>query len=215
MKFLRMREPVNTWTHFASFLAGIVGLVFLIVLTYQNPTKLLTMIIYGVSLIVLFGASSLYHWVHVKPKTKLALRKFDHIAIYFFIAGTYTPVVYVGLEGAWRITMLICVWSLAIVGMVMKLWFMNVPRIVSTIFYVTLGWLAIVPFGQFIEHLPIKAIILLIAGGVAYTVGAVIYATKIFDFIPNKFGFHEIFHIFIMLGSLAHFLMISMYIVPL
>lgn len=209
-----MREPVNTWTHFISFLAGIVGLVFLILLTYQNPTKLLTMIIYGVSLIVLFGASSLYHWVNTTPKVELALRKFDHIAIYFFIAGTYTPVVYAGLEGAWRWTMLICVWSLALIGMVMKLWFMNVPRMVSTIFYVTLGWLSIVPFGQFVDNLPIKAIILLIAGGVAYTMGAVIYATKIFDFVPNKFGFHEVFHIFIMLGSLAHFLMILLYIVP-
>lgn len=209
-----MREPVNTWTHFVSFLAGIVGLVFLILLTYQEPTKLITMIVYGVSLIVLFGASSLYHWVNASSKVQLALRKFDHIAIYFFIAGSYTPIVYVGLEGAWRLTMLICVWSLAIIGMILKLWFMNVPRMVSTIFYVTLGWLAVVPFGQFIDNLPIKAIILLIAGGVAYTVGAIIYATKIFDFIPNKFGFHEVFHIFIMLGSLAHFLMILLYIVP-
>lgn len=209
-----MREPVNTWTHFVSFLAGIVGLVFLIILTYQDTTKLITMTIYGVSMIILYGASSLYHWVKTTPKKELALRKFDHIAIYFFIAGSYTPLLYFGLDGAWRWAMLISVWVLSIVGMMMKLWFMHVPRIVSTIFYLTLGWVAVVPIGQLLENIPVKAIILMIVGGVAYTVGAIIYATKIFDFIPNKFGFHEIFHLFIMAGSLAHFFMFLLYIVP-
>lgn len=211
---LKMKEPVNTWTHFVPFIAAIVGLVFLIINCKDNISKLITMTIYGVSVIVLYGASSVYHWVRTTPQKELLLKKIDHIAIYFLIAGSYTPVFYFGLEGAWRWAMLISVWALALLGMALKLWFIHAPRYVSTAFYLSLGWIALVPFLQLIQHLPTGAIILMAVGGVVYTIGAVIYATKIFDFFPKRFGFHEIFHIFIAAGSLVHFLMILIYIVP-
>lgn len=215
MKRLKMKEPVNTWTHFVTFIAAIVGLVFLIALTRENMTKLVTMTIYGVSIIVLYGASSLYHWIKTTPRKEYILRKIDHVAIYVFIAGSYTPVFYYGLEGSWRWTMLSAVWVLAFVGIAIKLAFVQTPRLISTAFYVTLGWIAVVPFVQLVDNLPLGAIVLMIAGGIAYTIGAVIYATKSFDFYPNRFGFHEIFHLFVMAGSILHFIMMVAFIVPL
>jgi len=211
---LKMKEPVNTWTHFVLFMAAIVGLVFLIILSKNNISKLITMTIYGVSMILLYGASSLYHWVRTTPQKELLLKKVDHIAIYLLIAGSYTPVFFYGLEGAWRWAMLSVVWSLAIIGMLLKIWFIHAPRYVSSAFYVSLGWIAIVPFLQLIKNLPMGAIILMAVGGLTYTVGAIIYATKIFDFFPKRFGFHEIFHLFIGAGSIVHYIMILIYIMP-
>ncbi|TGE36447.1 hemolysin III family protein [Desulfosporosinus fructosivorans] len=211
---MKMKEPVNTWTHFISFVAAIVGLVILIILCKNSLSKLVTMTIYGLSMILLYGASSLYHWVQTTPQKELLLKKIDHIAIYFLIAGSYTPVFYYGLQGSWRWAMLISVWSLAVLGMALKIWFIHAPRYVSSAFYVSLGWIALVPFLQLIKNLPMGAIILMAVGGVLYTMGAVIYATKIFDFFPKRFGFHEIFHLFIAAGSIVHFIMILVYIVP-
>ena len=211
---LKMKEPVNTWTHFVLFMAAIVGLVFLILLSKNNTSKLITMTVYGVSMIMLYGASSLYHWVKTTPQKELILKKVDHIAIYFLIAGSYTPVFYYGLEGAWRWAMLATVWILAIIGMALKIWFIHAPRYVSSAFYVSLGWIALVPFLQLIKNLPMGAIILMAVGGAVYTMGAVIYATKIFDFFPKRFGFHEVFHLFIGAGSIVHYLMVLIYIVP-
>lgn len=212
---LKMREPVNTCTHFITFIGAIVGLVFLIVLTKNNVSKLITSIIYGSSLIMLYGASSLYHWLRTTPSKILLLKKFDHVAIYFLIAGSYTPIFYYGLTETWKWVMLITVWVLAIIGMILKLWLILAPRYVSAAFYLTLGWIALVPFLQLIKTLPLEVIILMIIGGVFYTIGAVIYATKCFDFFPSRFGFHEIFHLFIMFGSIVHFVMILRYVVPL
>ena len=212
---LKMKEPVNTWTHFILFMAAIVGLVCLILLSKNNTSKLITMTVYGVSMIMLYGASSLYHWVKTTPQKELILKKVDHIAIYFLIAGSYTPVFYYGLEGAWRWAMLATVWILAIIGMALKIWFIHAPRYVSSAFYVSLGWIALVPFLQLIKNLPMGAIILMAVGGAVYTMGAVIYATKIFDFFPKRFGFHEVFHLFIGAGSIVHYIMVLIYIVPL
>lgn len=215
MNCLNMKEPVNTWTHFIPFIAGIVGLIFLILESVGNPAKLVTMTIFGVSIILLYGASSVYHWIQTTPEKELILRKLDHIAIYLLIAGTYTPILYFALEGVWKNTMLILVWLLAFIGIIIKIWFINLPRSISTTFYIALGWLAVIPFGKLVKSLPITAIILLIAGGVIYTIGGIIYATKKFNFFPNFIGFHGIFHIFIVLGTLIHFFMIYFFIIPL
>lgn len=212
--FLRMKEPVNTWTHFVTFLAAIVGLVFLVILSRHNVSKLVTMSIYGSSMIILYGASSLYHWVTTSPSKELVLKKIDHVSIYILIAGSYTPVFYYGLDGAWKWTMLTCVWGLAVIGMMLKFWFIHLPRYVSTAFYVSLGWIALVPVVKLVSNLPTGALVLMLAGGVAYTVGAIIYATKCFDFFPKRFGFHEIFHLFVSAGSIVHFVMVAVYLLP-
>lgn len=212
---LQIKEPGNALTHFVTFIASIVGLVFLIILSKNNVSKLVTMTIYGVSVIFLYGVSSLYHWVKVAPQKTELIRKLDHIAIYLLIAGSYTPVFYYGLTGAWKWAMLIAVWAVALIGAFLKIWFIRIPRYISTAFYITLGWIALIPFLQLFQNLPAGAVYLMITGGVTYTIGAIIYATRCFNFFPNRFGFHEVFHLFVMAGSIIHFIMILEYFVPL
>ena len=171
---VKIKEPVNALTHFVTFIASIVGLVFLIILAKNNVSKLVTMTIYGISIIFLYGASSLYHWLKVSPQKTLLLRKLDHVAIYLVIAGSYTPVFYYGLTGAWKWAMLIAVWTLALIGVFLKICSMQIPRYVSTVFYVTLGWIALVPFLQLFNNLPPGAVYLMVIGGVIYTIGAII-----------------------------------------
>lgn len=211
---IRIKEPMNTLTHFIPFLAGWVGLVFLILLSRNNLSKLITMSIFGLSVIALYGASSLYHAVRTTPRKELALRKIDHMSIYILIAGSYTPVFYFGLSGGWRWAMLISVWALAIIGIVLKIWFMNAPRYVSTAFYVSLGWIALVPIVQLVHNLPLGALLMMVAGGVMYTLGAIVYAAKIFRIPRIHLGFHEIFHLFVVAGTVIHFIMVLIYIVP-
>ncbi|HOV79943.1 MAG TPA: hemolysin III family protein [Bacillota bacterium] len=213
--FLGMKEPVNTITHFATLVASIFGLIFLVIKTRNSTPKLVTMAVYGVSVILLYGASSAYHWVKTTPRKNLVLKKLDHIAIYLLIAGSYTPVFFYGLTGTWKWTMLTAVWVLALTGIFLKIWFIQIPRYVSTAFYVTLGWIALVPFLQLFGNLPAGAVCLMFAGGAAYTTGAVIYATRCFNLFPNRFGFHEIFHLFVVTGSVIHFIMMIRYFVPL
>lgn len=211
---LRMKDPISTWTHFVPFLAAIAGLVALILLSAGNASKVVTMTVFGASVILLYGASSLYHWARTTPRKELVLRKLDHMAIYLLIAGSYTPVLFYGLSGAWRWSMLPTVWGLAAVGMILKVWFIRAKRFITTAFYLALGWIALVPFAQLVRNLPTGAIALMLAGGLSYTVGAVIYATKWLNFVPNKFGFHEVFHLFIVAGTAIHYAMMVLYIVP-
>lgn len=213
-KFLGMKEPVNALTHFIAFLTACAGLVYLILASRDEPAKLLVMTVYGTSLVLLYGASSLYHWIKTSPRKELCLRKMDHIAIYILIAGSYTPVFYYGLAGAWRWTMLAAVWILALIGITLKIFFLNAPRSVSTAFYITLGWIALLPFAMLVKTIPLGGIIMMVAGGVTYTAGALVYATKCLNFFPNRFGFHEIFHLFIVTGSVLHFVMMVKYIMP-
>ncbi|MGD0153183.1 MAG: hemolysin III family protein [Thermacetogeniaceae bacterium] len=205
--FLNMKEPVNTWTHFATFLAAIAGLVFIVAMTHRDAARLIPMTIYGVSVITLFGASSLYHWAKTTPPRELLLKKLDHVSIYFLIAGSYTPLFYFALSGSWRWAMLGAVWGVAVIGMLIKLWFIGLPRWISTVFYLLMGWIAIVPFVQLAHTLSHLVLSLMIGGGVAYSAGAVIYATKCCNFWPRRFGFHEIFHLFVSAGCVTHFIM--------
>ena len=209
-----MREPVNTWTHFITFLAGIVGLVFLIISSHGDTAKLITMTIYGLSIIMLYGASTMYHWAETSPERQFTLRKLDHMSIFILIAGTYTPVFYYGLDGTWRWVMLSVIWGLALMGMVLKMFFTGTARSVSTAIYIALGWMVLVPLFKLIRSLPTGAMVFMFLGGVAYTTGGIIYATKSLKFLPEKLGFHEVFHIFISLGSILHFVMIVRYIIP-
>lgn len=209
-----MREPVNTWTHFVMFLAGIVGLLLMILKAWGVPELFFAVVIFGISIITLYGASSIYHWVRTTAKKEMLLRKIDHISIYFLIAGTYTPILMQCLEGLWKWIMLGTIWSLSLIGAALKVWFMKIPRYISTLFYLGLGWMAIIPIKKLMVVLPTAGMVLLLAGGIAYTIGGIIYATKMFNFIPHKFGFHEVFHIFVGLGTVLHFLMIYIFVIP-
>ena len=208
----RIKEPVNALTHFVMFLAGLIGLGLLVWKGWGTTSGVAVGAIFGLSIVLLYGASTLYHWVRTTPQNEKILRKLDHISIYLLIAGTYTPVLYYGLEGLWRWIMLAVIWVLSFIGAVMKVWLVDLPRVLTAAFYLILGWLAVIPFGQLVHSLAKPALVLMVAGGLAYTVGAVIYATKIFNFVPERFGFHEVFHIFVGLGTLLHFLMIFLFV---
>lgn len=214
MGFLKMKEPANTITHFIPFLSGIVAIFFLIAASSDDTSNMLVSVIFGISVITLYGASSAYHWIRTTPKKEKMLRKFDHMAIYFLIAGSYTPVLYYGLEGAWRTSLMSIIWTLAIIGMVIKLWFMGLPRWVSTAFYLLLGWFSMIPMTKLVHSIPSEAITLLVLSGVSYSIGAVIYGTKKLNFFPGKFGFHEIFHLFVACGTTLHYIMVYSYLLP-
>ncbi len=210
---LKIKEPANALTHFAMFLAGLVFLALLLKKGWGRVDGTVVGLIFGLSIILLYGASTLYHWIRTTPKKELLLRKLDHISIYVLIAGTYTPVLYYALEGRWRWITLAAVWTLASIGSVLKIWFVNLPRALTAVFYLCLGWFAVLLLPQLVRVLPKPALIMLIAGGLVYTFGAIVYATKICNFVPKRFGFHEMFHIFVGLGTVLHFLMIYLYII--
>jgi hemolysin III len=209
-----IREPVNGLTHFFTALVAVVGLVALLFMSRANLGKQISLGIYGVSLILLFSASATYHMVKAKPKVLEILRKMDHSAIYFLIAGSYTPICYNMFTGFWKWGLLIIIWSFAVIGVTIKIFVIKAPRWTSAGVYLVMGWMVIFALNQMLTLLPIGALTWLAAGGLIYSLGAVVYITKIFDFVPGKFGFHEVWHIFVILGALAHFIAIIAYIAP-
>jgi hemolysin III len=160
--------------------------------------------VFGASMVLLYTSSSLYHSLKAKEKTLELFRKLDHSMIYVLIAGTYTPVCLLLLEGSWKWSMLITIWSLTLIGIVKKfLW--DPPRWLSTSFYLAMGWLAVVLFPAIWDKLPLAFLGWIAAGGVAYSIGAVIYGLRKPDPFPHWFGFHEIWHLFVMAGTFSHF----------
>ncbi len=201
----KFREPVNSLTHWGGAIFALAGLVALLVVAWGTPTKVVSLAIYGVSLIAMFSASATYHMVSVKDRTLEIFRKVDHAAIYFLIAGTYTPFCINAFEGFWKWGMLTIIWSLAVIGIIVKVFYIRAPRWLNAGIYVVMGWLAVGAAGQMLAVLPHWVLGWLIAGGVIYTLGAVVYITKIFNFKPGVFGFHEMWHIFVLLAAAAHY----------
>ena len=212
--FSRFRDPVSGLTHFFAAIAAQVGLVALIVLSWGRLSQVISTGVYGISLVLLFAASATYHLVKAKPELIARLRKLDHAAIFLLIAGTYTPFC-MAFNGFWKWGLLSIIWSLALLGVVLKMFAMNAPRWISAGVYLLMGWLCIAAVGEMLRALPLGAIVWLVAGGVLYSIGAVIYVTKAFNFFPNVFGFHEVWHIFVMLAAASHYIAIAVYVVPL
>lgn len=205
-------EAFNFWTHGVSFLAALVGTIFLLI-SADEPTEYATFAIYGACTMTLFTASTVHHAVqtgHGEARSGW-LRRFDHISIYLFIAGTYTPVSILLIEGAWGISVLSVVWGLAVVGILLKIFAPFTPRWITVTLYIGLGWIAVVAVKPLLEQVPTNGLLLLLAGGIAYTVGAVGYATKKPDLWPKYVGFHGVWHIMVMIGAGFHFAMIGIY----
>jgi len=213
-KKFKIKEPVNALTHFLGFLMSIPILILLITKAYKEASfvAIIAFLIFGISLLLLYGASTIYHTLNISEKGTALLRRIDHIMIFVLIAGTYTPVCLIPLRGKWGWTLLICVWGFAIAGILLKVFCTNVPRWFSTLLYVVMGWLVLVAFFPLEQAIPISGIMLLASGGIVYTIGAVIYAVKWSKLKLKYFGFHEIFHIFVMGGSALHVLFMFEYI---
>jgi len=210
----KLREPVNGLTHFFAAIIAAIGLIVLIVLGWNSLVKEVSLGIYGTTLILLFAASATYHMVKAGPGILEKLRKLDHSAIYLLIAGTYTPICAIMFTGFWKWGMLTIIWSLAVIGIVVKMFVINAPRWLTAGVYIIMGWLAMIAIGEMLRVLPVGAMAWLLVGGVTYTLGAVVYITRKLDFLPGKFGFHEVWHIFVILAALAHFIAIAVYIAP-
>lgn len=201
----KLREPVNSLMHWIAALLALVGLVILLIVGWETPAKISSLLIYGLSLIFLFSASATYHMVRVPEKTLEIFRKIDHAAIYFLIAGSYTPFCVNAFSGFWKWGMLSIIWSLALIGIIVKIFYIRAPRWLNTGIYLIMGWLSLAALGQMLT-LPVWVLSWIIVGGVIYTLGAIVYVTKIFNFVPGVFGFHEVWHIFVTLAAAAHFL---------
>jgi hemolysin III len=201
----KLREPVNSLTHWGGAILALIGLIALLIVGWSTPAKIISLTVYGVSLIAMFSASATYHMVRVKDKALEVFRKIDHSAIFLLIAGTYTPFCINAFTGFWKWGMLSIVWSLALIGILVKIFYIGAPRWVNAGIYVLMGWLSVTAAGQMLTALPAWVFTWMIIGGVIYTLGAIVYATKIFNFVPGVFGFHEVWHIFVLLAAAAHF----------
>ena len=201
------KEPFSAGSHFFGFLLGIVGLVVLVVLSASDGPKVAGMSIYGGTLIALFLASSVYHFVDMGEQGNRWLRRIDHAAIFLFIAGSYVPPLIHLLGGTWRITMLALVGSLALIGCIVKTVWTSCPIWLSTLLYVGLGWLALIPAPLIVPQLTWPALAWLVGGGFAYTVGAVVYVRRWPDPWPTRgVGHHEIWHLLVLAGAASHFM---------
>lgn len=210
MTFLRrFRQPFSGLTHLLTAVVALAGSVLLVAFGGGPPGKSIALGIYGLSLVLLFGCSAAYHLIQAGPRGTLLLRKLDHTAIYLLIAGSYTPICWLKLAGFWKWGLLILVWSLAVIGIGVKIFIIKAPRWLTAGVYVVMGWLAVLALGPIRAALSPAALLWLAAGGIIYTLGAVVYILKKPDFVPGVFGFHEVWHLFVMLGAAAHFVAIA------
>lgn len=202
-----LEEKINVYSHAFGFLLSILGLVLLVYksILFGDLWHILSFSIFGLSLIILYAASTIYHNTK-EAKLRSRLRIVDHASIYVLIAGTYTPFALVTLHGSVGWILFSVVWGIALSGIILKLFFTGRFNLISTLLYVFMGWLAVFAYKPLLENLQIVGIYFLATGGIAYTLGAILYAIK-----KIKFN-HAIFHIFVLLGSLFHFIAVYFYV---
>jgi hemolysin III len=205
---LKTSERFSSLSHMTAALAAILGTLVLAVTTRQRSDLLSVSLVYGFSIVFLFSASTIYHARKRSEDENSLWRKFDHLAIFFMIAGTYTPLCYIYLEGGWRWGIIIAQWSLVIIGAFFKFFWLKAPRFISAVIYLLMGWMAVIVAGKLLPIMTMKEVIFLFSGGILFTIGAVVYITKFPDPLPGRIGFHGVFHIFVILGGAVHYLMV-------
>ena len=214
---ITIREPGSALTHFIAMLLAVFASTPLLVKAYasSNPITLYSMAIFILSMIALYGASALYHSLNVSAHIVKIFRKIDHMMIFVLIAGSYTPICMIVLGGTLGYTLLAVVWGIAIVGILIKAFWITCPKWFSSVIYIAMGWVCVFVFGRLLHTLSLSAFIWLLAGGVIYTVGGIIYALKLplFNSLHANFGSHEIFHLFVMGGSFCHFIFMYRYVI--
>lgn len=211
--FQKARDPISSYTHLLGAALSVVGLVVMAVQLTLSNSSLLTIIssmLFCLSLIALYSASGIYHFSTASSKVILILRKLDHAMIYVLIAGTYTPLLLTLLPRPNNIIFTTVMWAVALGGITMKLCWITAPRWLGTSLYILMGWAIVVDLPA-LGRLPVLGIVLLAGGGISYTIGGIIYMIKHPNFSP-AFGFHELFHIFVILGSMLHYFMVLFYI---
>lgn len=213
---LKLKDPGSAITHGIAMLLALVGALPLL-LKAARSSDMLHIIALGVfilTMILLYAASTIYHSVDSTEKINRRLRKMDHMMIFIMIAGSYTPVCLIALHNKLGYILCILVWIVAILGIILKGIWITCPKWVSSVLYIGMGWLCVLAFVPIFQSLPRAGFGWLLAGGIIYTVGGIIYGLKlpIFDSKHKNFGSHEIFHVFVMLGSICHFIVMYFFI---
>ena len=210
--FSNFREPVNGLTHLFAAIMSVIGTFVLLLIGHHSVGLNIALAVYGLSLILMFSSSAFYHLKKASPEGLKKLRKLDHSAIYLLIAGTNTPTCIYFFTGFWQWGMLSIIWAIAIAGILFKLVYLHAPRWLSTAIYLMMSWLALAGIREILRTMPAGALFWFFAGGFFYTFGAIIYAIKKPNFFQGKFGFHEIWHVFVILGALIHYIVIAAFV---
>ena len=215
-KPFKIKDPGSAVTHFIGMLMAMFAAVPLLIKAAREPDRihLIALAIFIVSMILLYAASTTYHTLDLAERTNKILKKIDHMMIFILIAGTYTPICLITLKGPVGYGLLALVWGIAIVGIVIKGFWIYCPKWFSSVLYIAMGWVCVLAFTQIMNALPRAAFLWLLAGGIIYTIGGVIYALKlpIFNSKHKNFGSHEIFHLFVMGGSFCHFIVMYAFV---
>ena len=213
-----IKDPGSAITHFIGMLMAIFAAVPLLIKAAHEPSRIyiISLAIYAASLILLYAASTTYHTFDISAKVNTVLKKIDHMMISVLIAGSYTPVCLIVLKGKTGIILLSIVWAIAIAGILIKAFWVYCPKWVSSVLYIGMGWTCVLAFTQILNNMSPAAFGWLLAGGIIYTVGGVIYALKLplFNNKHKNFGSHEIFHLFVMGGSACHFIVMYAFLLP-
>jgi hemolysin III len=184
-----------------------------LLVAFSRESRILPATVFAASAALMLGTSTLYHRVTWSPSKRLWMRRADHAGIFLLIAGTYTPVALISLDGAWRATILAVVWSVALAAAISKFCWVGAPKWLSAVVGLALGWVGVVVLPQFAEHEGVAPVLLIAAGGLAYTAGAVVYATKRPDPMPRVFGYHELFHALTILALACQYVAIAFFVV--
>ena len=208
------KPMLRGWSHAVAAFIAVAGLISLIVITRHDPAKLVSMTVYGVGLVLLFGVSATYHIFNWPPRAKDWLRRADHATIFVFIAATYTPLVFNILDGWWRVGVLVAIWTFALAGVVGAAPFLRLPRFALASLYLGMGWLAVVALVPLTAALGWAAALLMALGGLQYSLGAAAYAFKRPRLWPRVFGYHELFHVAVITASVTFYVVVVFYAVP-
>ena len=213
---ITIREPGSALTHFIAMLLALCAAVPLLVraAVHSGVKSLTAMTVFMISMVLLYAASTIYHSVNCSGRVLRIFRKMDHMMIFILIAGTYTPVCLLTLPKPSGLMLLAAVWGIALVGIFIKGFWITCPTWFSSVLYIAMGWSCLSVLGQLFSLLPLHAFLWLLAGGLIYTAGGIIYALRLplFDARHPMFGLHEIFHLFVMAGSLCHFVFMFCYL---
>ena len=213
---ITIREPGSALTHFIAMLLALCAAVPLLVraAVHSGVKSLTAMTVFMISMVLLYAASTIYHSVNCSGRVLRIFRKMDHMMIFILIAGTYTPVCLLTLPKPSGLMLLAAVWGIALVGIFIKGFWITCPKWFSSVLYIAMGWSCLSVLGQLFSLLPLHAFLWLLAGGLIYTAGGIISALRLplFDARHPMFGLHEIFHLFVMAGSLCHFVFMFCYL---